>query len=356
MALAAATAGFAGPAAAQEFKDVKSSKQPLVLESAGSFYVGGEKTSLSLVENGNVYIPAPDTIIINQMYVEYRIPKGHEKSYPVVMLHGATLSGKTYDTTPDGRMGWYEYFVRNGRSVFVPDQVGRARSGFDQRPYNNVRFGVNPPESQPVIRRRGEGNAWVQFRFGPAIGTAYPNEQFPLNAVDQFTTQGIPEFNAGLPTPNPNDATLAKLALEVGGAIVMGHSQSGTWPVSAAINDPRGVKGVILVEPGGCSATSYSEADMNILKNIPMLVVYGDNLDGPSGVPGFSWRASYNGCNALVARVNSVGGNAQMLYLPDAGQFGNSHMLMQDRNNLKVADLVMKWIDKNVPKRKGRGR
>jgi hypothetical protein len=24
---------------------------------------------------------------------------------PVVMVHGATLSGKTYDTTPDGRMG-----------------------------------------------------------------------------------------------------------------------------------------------------------------------------------------------------------------------------------------------------------
>ncbi len=25
---------------------------------------------------------------------------------PVVMLHGATLTGKSWETTPDGRMGW----------------------------------------------------------------------------------------------------------------------------------------------------------------------------------------------------------------------------------------------------------
>jgi hypothetical protein len=54
------------------------------------------------------------------------------------LLHGATLSGKSYDTTPDGRMGWYEYFVRQGHPVYVPDQVGRARSGFNQAVFNDV--------------------------------------------------------------------------------------------------------------------------------------------------------------------------------------------------------------------------
>lgn len=340
-------------AKAQGYDDIKSNKSPLVLKSAGSFFIGGDKVPQTLIENGNIYIPDVDNIIINQMFVEYRVPyRNGEKKPAVIMLHGATLSGKTYDTTPDGRMGWYEYFVRKGHTVFIPDQVGRARSGFDQRPYNNVRYGVTAPDTQPVIRRRGEMNAWVQFRFGPEFGTAYPDEKFPVGFADDFLRQGIPEFNAGLPSPNPNFAALATLADDVGGAVVMGHSQSGTYPISAALSNPKGVAGLVLVEPGGCSASSYTTEQMEILKKIPMLIIYGDNLDGPTAVPGFSWRSSYDGCNSLAMRVNAAGGDAKMLYLPAVGEKGNSHMLMQDMNNLKIADRIMRWIDNKVKVKK----
>jgi hypothetical protein len=37
-----------------------------------------------------------------------------------------------------------------------------------------------------------------------------------------------------------------------------------------------------------------------------------------------------------------------MLHPPDLGIFGNTHMLMQDENNLQLADLILKWIDQNV--------
>jgi hypothetical protein len=30
------------------------------------------------------------------------------------------------------------------------------------------------------------------------------------------------------------------------------------------------------------------------------------------------------------------------------GIHGNSHMIMQDRNNLQIADLILKWIETNV--------
>jgi hypothetical protein len=36
------------------------------------------------------------------------------------------------------------------------------------------------------------------------------------------------------------------------------------------------------------------------------------------------------------------------MYLPKMGIRGNSHMLMQDRNNLQLADMVIAWIDKHV--------
>ena len=52
-------------------------------------------------------------------------------------------------------------------------------------------------------------------------------------------------------------------------------------------------------------------------------------------------------------QINAAGGDMTYLQLPSAGLHGNSHMFMQDKNNLKVADLLIKWIDQHV-KRKGR--
>jgi hypothetical protein len=40
-----------------------------------------------------------------------------------------------------------------------------------------------------------------------------------------------------------------------------------------------------------------------------------------------------------------------MLYPPDRGIRGNSHMIMQDRNNLQIAHLILAWIAEQVDKR-----
>jgi hypothetical protein len=37
-----------------------------------------------------------------------------------------------------------------------------------------------------------------------------------------------------------------------------------------------------------------------------------------------------------------------VMHLPKMGIKGNSHMLMQDRNNLQLADLILQWIDRHV--------
>jgi len=49
--------------------------------------------------------------------------------------------------------------------------------------------------------------------------------------------------------------------------------------------------------------------------------------------------------SAYAARIQAAGGRVDILHLPEAGLRGNSHMLMQDRNNAEVADLILKWID-----------
>jgi hypothetical protein len=41
------------------------------------------------------------------------------------------------------------------------------------------------------------------------------------------------------------------------------------------------------------------------------------------------------------------------MYLPKMGIKGNSHMLMQDKNNLQLADLILRWIDDHFEGKKG---
>src|SRR6202795_1529477 len=102
-------------------------KKPLVLANQGSFFVGGEPK-------------AEGEVTVNQMYVQYQMPVKGDQHLPVVMVHGCCLSSKTWETTPDGRMGWSEYFVRHHRPVYLVDQVSRARSGFDPTEFYDVQI------------------------------------------------------------------------------------------------------------------------------------------------------------------------------------------------------------------------
>jgi hypothetical protein len=263
----------------------------------------------------------------------------------VVMLHGATLTGKTYDTTPDGRTGWYEYFVRRGHPVYVPDQVSRGRSGVSIATYNDVRAGLVPPSRLPNAFTQSDEINWTVFRFGPKFGEPFPDQQFPAAFAAELARQAVPDFNAGLPTPNPNVAAMAALAAQLGGAVLMGHSETGGLPLEAALHDVSGVRGLILVEPGSCGAQQLSDAQIATLSRVPILAVFGDHLELATGMFGFSWKNAYDDCVALIARVNAAGGRGWMLYPPAMGIRGNSHMIMQDRNNLQIADLILKWID-----------
>src|SRR5262249_16787767 len=141
-----------------------------------------------------------------------------------------------------------EYFVRKDRSVYLADQSSRARSGFDPSPFNAVRGGAVPPNQLPNILAATHQTAWNVFRFGPSFNKPFPDEQFPLEAIDEFYKQTIPDLNSTLPMPNPTWKNMAALAVQLHGAILMGHSESGFFPQQAALIDPSGIKGMISIE------------------------------------------------------------------------------------------------------------
>ena len=324
---------------AQKFSDLKSPNSPLILQAVGSFYVGGRAVSMTAVETG-IYGGGP--LIVDQMYVQYMIPRGHAKP-AVVMVHGSTLSGKSYETTPDGRMGWYEYFARKGYPSYVVDQVARARSGFDQGPFNDVRAGLAKPDSQPTLRRASSDTAWVAFRVGPVASVKFADTQFPADAAEELAKQAVPDLSQSLPLDNPNYSALSELAKDLKSAVLIGHSQAGRYPFEAALLDPQGIRALIAVEPAGCKSSEYSDVQIAKLSRLPILVIFGDHLDTPDKI-GATWNERFKDCQVFVARINAAKGNITMAQTAALGFHGNSHMLMQDKNNLQIADLIMKWM------------
>ena len=237
--------------------------------------------------------------------------------------------------------------MRKGHPVYVPDQVGRGRSGFNQAVLNDVRAGSAPAGSLPPWLRFSDEGVWPNFRFGAKAGEPFADTQFPVAAVGELSKQAVPDVSSALAQPNPNWKALADLAGQLKGAVLMGHSQSGWFPLEAALLNPTAAKGLVLVEPGRCP--DYTAEQVRTLATVPILVVFGDHRDTPTGLPTLpTWQQRFEMCQAMISRVKAIGGRAEMLAPPDRGIRGNSHMIMQDKNHLQIADLILQWISMNV--------
>ena len=131
----------------------------------------------------------------------------------------------------------------------------------------------------------------------------------------------------------------------------MGHSQSGSGPLESALLNWSVASGLVLVEPGRCPAT-YTDEQIRTLATVPILVVFGDHRDNPTGLPTLpTWQGRFEACQAMIGRLKAAGGQAEMLAPPDRGIRGNSHMIMQDRNSLQIADLILQWISAHARKK-----
>lgn len=98
--------GALSSAFAQQYATIATNPAPLTLKAQGSFYLGGELESQTTDELGGIC--PPGHVTVNQMYVRYMIPQEQTDSTSFVLIHGMHLSGKCWETTPDGRMGWDE--------------------------------------------------------------------------------------------------------------------------------------------------------------------------------------------------------------------------------------------------------
>jgi hypothetical protein len=311
---------------------------PLMLEKQGSFFLGGRIIQSDTLSTLPGYAPS-GSVVVDQMYVRFQVPSGSTR-LPLTLIHGCCLTGKTWETTPDGRMGWDEYFLRKGHPVYIIDQVARGRSAANASQVVSVRAGKTPAAETPPVFVAGREAAWVIFRFGPVYPEVFAGMRFPLQAIDEFWKQMAPDWNASLPVPNPTVPALSELAVKLGATVLISHSQSGIYPFQVAALSTRGVAGIVAIEPGACPA---ADGDLKPYLNLPALVLWGDYVDQAP-----RWAPRLKACREFALAVNKAGGHIENVVLPEIGIKGNSHMLMQDANSREVADWLLGWIYRNI--------
>ena len=324
----------------------------LVIQQQGSFSVGGTSfTEPGAFDLNNALKPQGQTFHGDHAYVFYQIPVKPRK-YPLVFLHGAGESKKTWETTPDGREGFQTIFLRRKFPVYLLDQPRRGEAG-----KSTVPITITPTADEQFW--------FTQFRIGN-YPDYFPNVQFPKDSASlvQFFRQMTPNtgsFDAGI----VSDA-IAGLFNKIGEGILVTHSQGGGPGWLTAIKNDK-VKAIVAYEPysgfvfpkgelppsiksaglfGELKGAEISAADFLKLTKIPIVVYYGDNIaKEPTSVWNKDhWRSGLEMARIWAATINKHGGDATVVHLPEIGVNGNTHFAFSDLNNIAIADLLSKWL------------
>jgi pimeloyl-ACP methyl ester carboxylesterase len=359
---------LAAPALAQE---------PLAIAKQGYFFVGGKYATVG-----------DKQVLSGPAYVEYQIPRRHTQPYPLVIVPGAAQTATNFTGTADGREGWAQFFLRRGYAVYIVEQPGRGRSGYQPD--------TEGPQAFPQLLS-------VQQRFtAPEKFTLWPqarlHTQWPGTGMagdptfDQFFASQVPFVQKPEVTQALNRDALVALLDKLGPVVLMTHSQAGAYGLLAADQRPTSVKALLHVEgsappvhdiellgapdwfrygivsrPWGLTAVpiTYAPAAANASE---LAFEEQEKADGPelakcwlqkaparqlvnltkipvAAVTGeASFYAPYGHC--LIKYMEQAGMHPTWLNLGAMGIHGNGHMMMLEKNSDQIADLMEKWVRK----------
>lgn len=326
---------------------------PLVIREQGSFAVGGTVITSPGTFDPDKPAPAGQTLHGDHARVFYQLPVNGRK-FPLVLLHGAGQFSKTWETTPDGREGYQNIFLRRGFAVYVLDQPRRGAAGRSTVP--------------ATITPTTNDQAWFNvFRIG-VWPDYFPGVQFSRDpeTLNQY-------FRQMTPNTGPFDMAVVSDAVSalfdrIGPGILVTHSQGGGPGWLTAIRNPN-VRAVVSYEPGSgflfpdgevpapmpssngpLKADGIPLSQFVQLTRMPIILYYGDYIpEQPTARPGQdNWRVRLAMARLWRDAVNRHGGDVTLVHLPEIGIRGNTHFPFSDLNNQQIADLMSDFL-----KRKG---
>ena len=324
---------------------------PLIIREQGSFAIGGTVFTNPGTFDPVKMSPEGQTFHGDHAYVFYQIPVNARK-LPLVFWHGIGQFSKTWETTPDGREGYQNIFLRRGFGVYVIDQPRRGNAGRSTQPST-----LTPvPDEQ----------RWFNF-FRVGIWPNYfPGVQFSRDseALNQYLRQMTPD--TGPIDVDVDSNAVAALFNKIGPGILVTHSHSGGMGWRTAIKS-RNVRAIVAYEPGSnfifpngevpspmpsaggpLEAIGVPLSEFVLLTKIPIIIFYGDNIpENPMANPGQDqWRVRLAMARLWRDAVNRQGGDVTVVHLPEIGVRGNTHFPFSDLNNLEIADLMYKFLEK----------
>ena len=341
----------AGLASAHPVTAVEQENKTLVIQEQGSFAAGGTVIPAKAPYNPLKPQASGQTLHGDHAYVFYQLPTNARK-YPLVFLHGAGQSARTWETTPDGREGFQNIFLRRGFGVYLVDQPRRGDAG------------------RSTVSATVEATPDEQFWFGQFRIGIWPeffnNTQFARSdaSLNQFFRQMTPNtgpYDAGV----ISDA-MAAVFERTGDGILVTHSQ-GCGPGWLTAIKSNKVRAIVAYEPGSGfvfpegelpspipNASSFgpftaSEVPLEQFKaltRMPIVIYYGDNIpDQPVSEPHQDyWRAAVHMAKLWAEAVNRHGGDAVVVQFPKIGIHGNTHFPFSDLNNIEIADILSQWL------------
>lgn len=145
-----------GMAAGQEQK-------PITLKTMGSLLFGG-----TVIEREN-----GDTFHGDHGYAQFYIPQ-KARNYPLILWHGMGQSGRSWESTPDGREGFQALLTRRDWPLYIIDQPRRGRAGYTASARDDA--SAHPTSAS-------ERGVWNAFRNGIWVpgqeASLYPGVRFP---------------------------------------------------------------------------------------------------------------------------------------------------------------------------------
>ena len=311
-----------------------------VITSDGTFdvanYYTSREGSTSHVDHANVF---------------YQIPEDAD-GLPMVFLHGYGQSRMGWMTTPDGREGWSDMFLRMGHSVWLIDQPRRGEAG-----QTSVAGTISTEPSDQTW--------YTQFRIGTYLDNEFTyNEgsQFPQGeeVLDQFFRQMTPDTGMDSANGDQNiDNTVVAQAVAAAiddiyertgqDSILVTHSQGGLpgWEVPLYTDH---VAAIVAIEPGAAAEVDSEAYNTMLEQDIPVTFYYGDYIgEELTDVPAAAmWSMMAASADTFTEAYTAAGGNSTVVHLPDEGITGNDHFMFQDLNNDVIADHIESWIQENV--------
>lgn len=331
----------------------------IALKTMGSFAFGG---SVDYLEDGTTFHG-------DHGYAQYYIA-AHSRHLPVVMWHGIGQSGKTFESTVDGREGFQALLPRDDWSVYIIDQPRRGRAGYTRAGREGGRDNI-PTTSN-------EADVWEAFRNGPwskgGEAQLFAGSQFPLSpeSVEQFFRQQTVDTGAEPWTAEYRcfmGQTAADLFAAIGEGILITHSNSGQYGWEAVMHAEGRIRALIAFEPGASvfpedsipedleiandlvrdliGLRTVPREHWNELLHTPILIIYGDNIADEPNSESFNaeiWRVSRARAYQMAELINAEGGDAQVLELPKIGIHGNTHTPFADLNNKEILRIVEDFI------------